>query len=242
MKQLVITVSIATLIVLSGCSFPGEPGLRIAISSSPGSSILYVAHDAGLFDLYGTKVHLVELNSACECAIALTDHHVDAVVIPFSEYDELKESGIMAGIVMAVASPRAFDSTSQTTTDGLLWTSTEPELLIAGRSDLMAKKQEWQRILLAFEHARLLLVGERSRQTAVVARRERRSVEMLLLDLDRWNLFGIAHQDSLFGNDGPCASFSAQWHGKHLLHAAVASQFDRFTSANETAAARDKVR
>lgn len=242
MKQLVITVSIATLIVVSGCTFPGEPGLRIAISSSPGSSLLYVAQDAGLFDLYGAKVHLVELNSACESAIALTDNHVDAVVIPFSEYNALAESGIMAGIVMTVASPLSVDSTTQTATEGSLWTSHEAELLIAGRSELMTKKQEWQRILLAFEHARLLMVGERSRQTAVVAKRERRMVEKVQFDLDRWNLFGIAHQDSLFSKSGPCASFSAQWHGKHLLHAAVASQFDRFSSANETAAARDKVR
>ncbi|MBL0060157.1 MAG: hypothetical protein IPP40_01315 [bacterium] len=195
-----------------------------------------------MFERYDVRVHIVELNSPCECALAMSDHQVDAVVIPYDDYIAMEKSGSQSGIVMAVAAPSAADSTLSYYSTNSSWSSKSVEVLVGNRSELMQRRQEWQRTLLAYEHARLLMSGEQNLQGKVVAIRERRSVESFINDFKRWSVFGISQQDSLFLPNGLCAKFNPQWHGKHLLQAAVATDFDRFTSRNESAAARDKVR
>ncbi len=71
MKQLVITLSIAVAVLTIGCAIPSRADLRIAISSSPGSSLLYIAQEARLFERYNVHIHIVELNSPGECALAM---------------------------------------------------------------------------------------------------------------------------------------------------------------------------
>ncbi len=242
MKQLVITFSIASAFLLCGCAVPSKPDLRIAISGSPGSSLLYIAQEAQLFERYDVHVQLVELNYPCECATAISDRHVDAAVIPYDEFTALEESGSTAGIVMAVAAPCIVDTTLSGEAVETSWKSSSVEVLVGDRAELMQRRQEWQRLLLAYEHARLLMAGEKHLQSQVVAARERRSAESVTSDIERWNIFSIAQQDSLFRLDGRCAEINPKWHGKHLLQAAVSTEFNRFKSRNESAATRDKLR
>ena len=242
MKQLVIILSIAAAALAIGCAIPSRPDLRIAISSSPGSSLLYIAQEARLFERYNVGVHIVELNSPCECALAMHDHQVDAAVIPYDEYVILERSGSQAGIVMAIAVQGVVDSSSSNKTMKSSWSSSSVEVLAGNRSELAQRRQEWQRILLAYEHARLLMSGEQTLQSQVVAARERRSSESYLVDFKRWNVFDLSQQDSLFRPNGLCNGFNPQWHGKHLIQAATATDFDRFARRNESVATRDKVR
>lgn len=242
MKTIVITTCIATLAFISGCAVPRNPALRIAISPSPGSAIFYIAQKAGLFTKYNVAVQIVELNTGCECCLAICDGNVDAVVMPFKELEVLEKSGATASIVMVVANPLTKGEESADDLVSQNWEHDDFEILVGNRTDLMRRRQEWQRVLLAFEHARLLLAGEPEVQLAVVAKREHRSNDSVIKDMKKWKIFGVASQDSLFGSEGLYSRLSAKWHGRQFLTSAAVSKLNGVVVQDEATYLGHKVR
>lgn len=223
MKQRILKY-IALTLMLTGCAMPGKPTLRIAISSSPGSSVLYVAQESGLFRQYDVDVELVELNSGCECMQALAESSVEAAVVPYSEFASLPNSG--SGILLLLAESQPGDPFPPHNHIRNDWHTSQTELLIGNRSELMTRREDWQRILLAYEHARMLLTGEPEVQARVIAEREQRSSNEVLHDLTQWVYFGLTHQDSLLSDLGPFAALNAHWQGRHFLTSAAASKLE----------------
>ncbi len=224
MKQQVILFAIAICTLSSGCSVPDKPALRIAVSTTPGSAVLYLAQEAGLFRQYGVNVQIVELSSGCECSMALADGQVDAVAIPYGELLAMREGSASMGILMLLAASNKQMPEYDHVDHNLEWFQGDIEVLTGRRSDLMLRRRDWQQVLLAYEHARLLLTGEREKHAAIIAQRESRSPEEFISDLQRWSLFGVADQDSLLGDNGPFSAMKAHWQGRKFLTAAATSK------------------
>ncbi|MCB1059651.1 MAG: hypothetical protein KDB65_05435 [Calditrichaeota bacterium] len=210
---------IVLALILSGCTMSGKSVLRIAISNSPGSSIMYVAQEKKLFRQYEVDIELVELNTGCECMQALSESNVDAAIIPFSEYSSLPNTGM--GVLLLVAVSNNEEQTHLHSHLKNDWQTGHADILVGDRSELMTRRLDWQRVLLAYEHARMLLQGEPDEHSRITAEREHRSIEAVSNDLMHWKVFGITQQDSLLGVGGPFASMNAQWQGRQFLTAAA---------------------
>ena len=232
MKQLIISLAIAISTVVPGCSIPGKPVLRIAIMRSAGSSVLYVAQEAKLFEKYEVNVQLVEVSSGCESGLALMDGHVDAAVMPGSDLAVIEHSGAEPGIILLVSA--SFDSLSCIRHKGIdsHWSVGPSEVLAGDRTALMQRREDWERVLLAYEHARLLLAGEPNIEAARIAAREKRLPETVIADLERWEIFSVTNQDSLLSSDGPYAYLNAHWQGRSFLTLSVAKSSNPVSDQN----------
>lgn len=243
MKQHVLSFAIASLIVTMGCDMPGRPALRIGISSSPGSSIVYLAEEAGLFDMYKVDVEIVELSCAHECRAAFIKRQLDAVVMPFQELELATHVNTSeAGLIMLLAAPKT-NNTVELSHDGVCaWPQNDVEILAGNRGDLMQRRQEWQRVLLAYEHARLLLSSGQSTHIALVAEREHRDATVIANELALWQVFGIMQQDSLLSKDGPYGALQARWQGQVHFSTSVSTKAAKLLHEKQANQPGDKVR
>lgn len=219
--NIAIHIAIALAIALSGCDMPERQALRIAISPSPGSSIFYCAQEAELFQRYDVAVQLIELNSADECRLAFLEGNVDAAVLPQSEYEVLEANGALAGLVMLISAPVSYSVLSADSSQESGWQAREVEMLIGDRPGLMHRRHEWQKVLQAYEHSRMLMKGEMNAQALVISGFERRSAVEVASDLKNWEFYGIVHQDSLLSSNGPFCALNAKWQGRLYLTSGV---------------------
>jgi hypothetical protein len=225
MKYTYIRIIIAFALLLTGCSVPSRPTLRIAISNSPGSAVLYVAQEAGLYAKYEVDVELVELNSGCECMQALTETNVDAAVVPYAEYVSIPNMGTGILLLIAESAPKERYLVHNHVRND--WQTSQTEMLVGERSELMTRRVDWQHFLLAYEHARMLMNGEPEIQAKRIAERENRASDEVQHDMSRWSFWGLGHQDSLLSYKGPYAALHAHWQGRQFLTAAAASELDK---------------
>lgn len=204
--------------------------------------MLYCAQEADLFNRYDVRVQIIELNSSEECRMAFVDGYVDAVVLDYDEYLKVESSGALAGIFMLMAAPRDSSHSSKVLEERTFWKNHGIELLIGDRPGLMQRRQEWQRVLQAYEHARMLITGEMAAQAGVISGFERRDSSSVHKELIRWELFGIMHQDSLLDNAGPYSALNAKWQGRQFLTSAATSQFVRLRNDAVSVPSGDKAR
>lgn len=190
---------------------------------------MYLAAEERLFERYSVDVEMVELNDGHECWMAFAGGRLDAVVLPYTELSlENQLNANEAGVLMLLAAARpnpvslALDSTQRQ------WPSDDLDVLVVSRGDLMNRRVEWQHVLHAYEHARLLLTASDSLHLQSVSDYEHRSVETIAAEIKNWNLFGVQQQDSLLSANGPFKNLKARWQG----------QFDVSTPAYERAAQR----
>ncbi len=243
MKQHILSFSIASLIFMMGCGMPGRPALRIGISSSPGSSIVYLAEEAGLFDMYKVDVEIVELSCGHECRSAFVNHQLDAVVMPYHELETATHiNSSEAGLLMLLAAPKPNASTLISQACNCEWPQGDVEILAGNRGDLMQRRQEWQRVLLAYEHARLVMSSGQLGNIKSVAEREHRSADEVLSELTNWQVFGIMQQDSLLSKDGPYGALQARWQGQVHFSASVSNKAAQLLHEKQTKQPGDKVR
>lgn len=243
MKQHVLSFAIASVILATGCDMPGRPALRIGISSSPGSAIVYLAKEAGLFEMYKVDVEIVELTCGHECRTAFVNRQLDAVVMPYSELEQAMHANTSeAGLLMLLAAPKEKTLFQELQSCDHSWRQGDVEILAGSRGDLMQRRQEWQRVLLAYEHARLLLSSGQPNHIALVADREHWEPDAVSAELEHWQVFGIMQQDSLLSKEGPYGELQARWQGQVHFSASVSSKAAKLLHEKQANQPGDKVR
>ena len=224
MKHIVTAFSMTLLVVLAGCDVPGRPELRIGVLNSPGSAVIHVAAEERLFQRYSVDVVIVELNDGHECWMALANGNLDAAVLPYNELRLENQSNTNdAGILMLLAAACPHPELPDGLVEQSLWHRDELDVLVGSRGDLMRRRVEWQRILLAYEHARLLLTATQPKQVQLVSEYEHRSVLSIIGDVETWQLFGVQQQDSLLSVNGPYKDMKARWQGQFDFSASIAA-------------------
>ncbi|MBK8130200.1 MAG: hypothetical protein IPK53_15275 [bacterium] len=197
--------------------------MRIAIAHSPGSSVLYLAQELGMFEKYGVDVELAELNTCCESWECFDEGNCDAAVVSFAEFMSRHSPTDGSGVLMLLAVPDTSNSAARDSCPKAANCSGE-EILIGNRSKLMLRRDEWQRVLLAYEHARLLAVSDMSSCVEIVAEREHSAPQDVINNIAAWSLFSIMAQDSLLSRDGPYSHMNAHWQGRLFLTSAVSTR------------------
>lgn len=242
MKHLVTAIAIALLAAGTGCDVPGRPALRIGISQSPGSAVMYLAQEHHLFEHYLVDVELVELNDGHECWTAFAHDRLDAVVMPYSELAfENQANSNEAGVLMLLASSGRFRDTVATNFAGR-WKDGELDVLVGSRGDLMQRRVEWQRVLHAYEHARLLLTSGNVDLVKFVAEYEHRPAHEIIAEVKEWQFFGVQQQDSLLSVSGPYKDLKARWQGQFDFSTMPAQKADQLLEGKQVNVPGEKVR
>lgn len=241
MKYIAAAFAMASIALISSCDMPEPPAIRIGISQSPGSSVLYLAETTGLFKTYKVDVKLVELTCSHELRAAFASNKLDAVTLPHDQFElAAKESGLEAGVLLLVAAPgdlavsEHFEHCDSTCRD------MEVEVLVGRRGDIMLRRKDWQKVLLAYEHARLLMASGHNKYLSLLAEREHKDISRVSEELSHWQVFGSMQQDSLLGKKGPFAGLQARWQGQVHFSSLVASEAQRLLGERPHAVTGDK--
>lgn len=223
MHKLVITTSMILASLVVGCAPIGEPPLRIAISKTAGSAVFYSAQEHGLFTHYGVEVELVELNSRGESWESFEDGDTDAALMTFEGFVHGSNPVNEAGILVLIAS-RCDTIPASGIRD--CHNHAEAEILVGSRSAMMARRDDWQRVLMAFEHSRLIVSADTLGCAVVNISREHCDTTAFLQKMRTWKLHGVMAQDSLLRRSGPFGEMEAYWHGRAFMSQSTTSQID----------------
>ena len=131
-----------------------------------------------------------------------------------------------AGVLLLISAPRdsVYNAGRRDLAQENGQQACEIDVLAGKRGDVMQRRADWQKLLMAYEHARLMLCSGLERHMMKVAECEYKSLDILRSELQEWTIFGCMQQDSLIGERGPYSHVDASWQGQVRLSDLVASQ------------------
>ncbi|MCB9357019.1 MAG: hypothetical protein H6506_03260 [Calditrichaeota bacterium] len=233
MKRLLISLAIAFVLLIPGCDIPGSGTIRIGISTTPGSAVLYLAEASGLFQKYHVDAKIVELQDRYELNDAFVRGDLDAVCISHDQFQAFESlPSLEAGVFMLIGVKNRNSSFGETGDFNGSCLSHEEDVLVGRRGEVMKRRSEWRRLLLAYEHARLLYIGRHSLELKLLVDWKQQSIESMLAEFDQWTVFGALQQDSLLGEGGPYVEHIGRWQGNLNVSSSLAADAEKLMERN----------